>query len=77
MKRIGNNTEFGRDLVQTPDGGFVIVGNTAFYGTDKIAADIYILKLDAMGNILWSKTFGNPAGTYDEAYAVKLDSKEI
>lgn len=75
MKRIGNNTEFGRDLVQTPDGGFVIVGNTAFHGTDNTAADIYMLKLDANGSILWSKTFGNPAGTYDEAYAVKLDSK--
>lgn len=76
MKRIGNNTEFGRDIVQTPDGGFVIVGNTAFHGTDNTAADIYIVKLDSNGNVLWSKTFGNPAGTYDEAYAVKLDSRE-
>lgn len=76
MKRIGNNTEFGRDLVATPDGGFVIAGNTAFHGTDNTAADIYLVKLDANGTILWSKTFGNPAGTYDEAYAIKLDSKE-
>ncbi|MBK8485607.1 MAG: gliding motility-associated C-terminal domain-containing protein [Saprospiraceae bacterium] len=75
MKRIGNNTEFGRDIVKTPDGGFVIVGSTGFYGTDFQADDIYMLKLDANGNILWTKTFGNPAGTYDEAFAVKLDSK--
>ena len=30
LKRIGNNTEFGRDLVRTQDGGFVIAGSSGF-----------------------------------------------
>lgn len=75
MKKIGNNSEFGRDIVMTQDSGFVIAGSTAFYGTDRNAADIYIIKLDRDGNILWTKTFGNPNTTYDEAYAIKSDSE--
>lgn len=76
MKRIGNNTEFGRDIAKTRDGGFIIAGSTGAYGTDNVADDIYLFKLDANGNVLWNKTFGNPGGTYDEAYAVKIDSRD-
>ncbi|MBK9109882.1 MAG: gliding motility-associated C-terminal domain-containing protein [Saprospiraceae bacterium] len=75
MKRIGNSTEFGRDIAMTSDGGFIIAGSTGTHGTDAVADDIYLIKLDALGNVVWSKTFGNPAGTYDEAFAVKLDSR--
>ncbi len=75
MKRIGNNTEFGRDIAKTKDGGFIVVGSTGAHGTDNLADDVYLFKLDANGNVLWNKTFGNPGGTYDEAYAVKLDSQ--
>lgn len=72
-KRIGNSTEFGRDIALTPDGGVIIAGSTATHGTDNLADDIYLFKLDADGNVVWSKTFGNPNGTYDEAFAVKID----
>ncbi|MBK6573365.1 MAG: gliding motility-associated C-terminal domain-containing protein [Saprospiraceae bacterium] len=75
MKKIGNNSEFGRDIVMTKDSGFVIAGSTAFYGTDRTAADLYIVKLDRDGKIQWTKTFGNPNTTYDEAYAIKSDSE--
>ncbi|MBK8954030.1 MAG: gliding motility-associated C-terminal domain-containing protein [Saprospiraceae bacterium] len=75
MKRIGNSTEFGRDIVLTPDGGIVVAGSTGTHGTDAQADDIYLFKLDASGNLMWSKTYGNPSGTYDEAFAVKLDSR--
>ncbi|MEP7196666.1 MAG: gliding motility-associated C-terminal domain-containing protein [Saprospiraceae bacterium] len=76
MKRIGNNTEFGRDIVRTKDGGFVIAGSTGSFGTDNVADDVYLFKIDASGNVLWTKTFGNPAGTYDEAFAITVDSKD-
>lgn len=74
-KRIGNSTEFGRDIALTPDGGVIIAGSTATHGTDNLADDIYLFKLDGNGNVVWSKTFGNPNGTYDEAYAVKIDKQ--
>ncbi len=41
---------------QTADGGFVILGSTASYGAGDW--DIYLIKLNANGNIVWSKTFG-------------------
>ncbi|MBK9629813.1 MAG: gliding motility-associated C-terminal domain-containing protein [Saprospiraceae bacterium] len=76
MKRIGNSSEFGRDIAKTQDGGFVIAGSTGQYGSDAAAADVYLLKLDKNGNLLWTKTFGNPGSTYDEAFSIKVDSKD-
>lgn len=76
MKRIGRNTEFGRDITATKDGGFIIAGSTGYYGTDATADDIYLVKIDGYGNIVWNRTFGNPSGTYDEAFSVKTDSKD-
>ncbi len=75
MKRIGTSFEIGRDISPTLDGGFVIAGSTSAYGSDSQADDIYLVKIDGLGNILWTKTFGNPAGTYDEAFAVKTDAE--
>ncbi len=76
MKRIGNNTEFGRDIAKTADGGFIIAGSTGQFGTDPQAADVYLVKIDGNGNIQWTKTLGNPGTTYDEAFSVKTDSRD-
>ncbi|MGB3197728.1 MAG: gliding motility-associated C-terminal domain-containing protein [Saprospiraceae bacterium] len=75
-KRIGTDSEFGRDMIATKDGGFVIAGSTAFYGTDRNqGGDIYLVKIDSAGNILWNKTYGNSNVTYDEAFSIDQDSK--
>ena len=76
LKRIGTDSEFGRDMIATDDGGFIIAGSTAFYGTDRgQGADIYLVKIDGNGNIVWNKTYGNPNTTYDEAFTIDQDSK--
>jgi len=41
---------------QTSDGGFIVVGNTTNYGTS--GQDIYLIKTDADGNTVWTRTFG-------------------
>lgn len=46
----------GRSIVQAPDGGFVITGRTA------IGNKVYILKIDSMGAVLWSKSYGGSNG---------------
>ncbi len=59
----GSNYESARDVVQTSDGGYIIAGETnstdggviAGYGSTK---DIWILKLNAAGNLLWQKRYG-------------------
>src|SRR5690606_8594977 len=43
-------------LIQTPDGNFVICSQTSSYGSGN--SDVYLLKVDTSGNVLWTRTFG-------------------
>ncbi|MHA2649382.1 MAG: choice-of-anchor Q domain-containing protein, partial [bacterium JZ-2024 1] len=43
---------------QTADGGFVVSGWTASFGA---VIDVWILKLDPQGNVIWQKTYGTPS----------------
>jgi hypothetical protein len=43
-------------IQQTSDDGFIIVGSSDFYGAG--GSDIYLIKTDSNGNVLWSRTFG-------------------
>jgi hypothetical protein len=60
---------------QTSDGGYIVTGEV--YSTNK--SDIYLLKTDAMGNTLWTKTYGDTGiyqygvevqQTLDEGYVI-------
>jgi hypothetical protein len=48
--------EVGYDLLQVPDSGYLILGNSDFYGMG--AEDILILRTDASGNLQWARTYG-------------------
>ncbi len=51
---LGNGEE-GNNIIETKDGGYLVVGVT---GMNKRAKeDIWILKLDANGNIIWQKLY--------------------
>lgn len=76
IKRIGNNTEFGRDIALTADGDLVIAGSTSLYGADSQADDIYLFKMNENGTLLWAKSFGTPNGSYDEGFALKMDHQD-
>ena len=52
----GSGLEEGHSVVQTTDGGFVIVGSTEHQHSEEW--DMLVFKLDAKGNLLWDKTFG-------------------
>ena len=52
----GINDDRGASVKQTVDGGYIIVGSSASYGAGSI--DVYLIKTNASGNILWTKTFG-------------------
>ncbi len=53
----GANTEFGYDVKQTYDGGYIASGITYSFGNTN--GDAYLVKTDSNGNLLWSKTYGD------------------
>ena len=52
----GNGFDRGMDVEQTLDGGFVITGYTDSFGAGYY--DIYLLRTDGLGTLLWTKIFG-------------------
>jgi hypothetical protein len=72
----GKNADGGNSLIQTSDGGYAITGSTRSFGAGE--ADVYVVKLDANGNLQWTKTIGGPASeagfsliqTSDGGYAI-------
>jgi hypothetical protein len=56
----GKDFEDGYSLIQTSDGGYAIAGYTQSFGAG--GADVYVVKLDAKGNLQWTKTIGGPKG---------------
>ena len=58
----GSDDDRGREIIQTQDGGYAIVGTSASDDFDLTESngsqDFWIAKLDALGNISWQKSFG-------------------
>jgi hypothetical protein len=73
----GVENDLGYSVQKTfPDDGFIIVGNTYSYGAG--ASDVYLVKTDSEGNLLWEKAYGGYASevgycvkqTFDKGYVV-------
>ena len=52
----GTSQDFGNSVQQTNDGGYIVTGVTESYGAGN--KDAYLIKTDASGDSLWTKTFG-------------------
>ncbi|HIA36898.1 MAG TPA: hypothetical protein EYN89_09290, partial [Flavobacteriales bacterium] len=57
----GSDLDQGNDVLQTIDGGYIILGETKSFGAG--GRDIYVIRIDGSGSLLWSKTYG---GTLDD-----------
>ena len=59
-----------RELHQTTDGGFILVSETLSFGAGN--SDVYLVKTDSIGNLLWTKTYGGSSSDY--GYSVRQTS---
>ena len=72
-----NRSDAGYSIQQTSDGGYIIVGQTFWHVLDSEGAiswndarsDVYLVKTDANGNVIWEKTFGRNSS--DFGYSVQ------
>ena len=65
IKVFGGNSDDGAGkVVQTEDDGFLVLGGTTSYNGDVTGykgggGDIWLLKIDKAGNLVWEKTYGS------------------
>lgn len=56
-----------KHIQQTPDKGYIAVGDTYSFGAGNV--DAWVLKLDSKGDIQWQKTYGSDS--WDTAYSIQ------
>jgi len=54
----GDNEEYAKDIIQTSDGGFAVVGDFNRISGQPDSGDVWLLKVNASGNEVWSKNYG-------------------
>ncbi|MCH8903669.1 MAG: gliding motility-associated C-terminal domain-containing protein [Bacteroidetes bacterium] len=55
----GANVDVANSVQQTSDNGYLLAGWTKSYGIG--GSDFYLIKVDSIGNVQWSKTIGGPS----------------
>ena len=73
----GTNIDNARFLKATPDGGSIFIGESRSTNGDVLghhgvdgSIDIWVLKLDALGNIEWQRSLGGTSG--EDGYTVDI-----
>ncbi|MFN8114546.1 MAG: T9SS type A sorting domain-containing protein [Bacteroidia bacterium] len=66
----GYSNEIAKSVIQLSDSSFVIAGYTSSFGIG--GYDIFVVKADKNGNLIWQKTFGG--NDWDFAYNIELTS---
>lgn len=82
LKTFGSSSwDFGNSVIQSKDSCFVVAGKT--YGFGARDADVYIVKVNKLGDTLWTKVFGGDStdyassivSTYEDSYLIGANTK--
>ena len=65
----GSYNDYGTSFQQTTDGGYIITGFTGYYVGVPESGDLWLIKTDADGDTLWTKTYGG--SSFDAGNAVQ------
>lgn len=66
----GTNSDAGKWVELTPDGGYIVAAHTVSFATGGVFHDAMLLKTDNAGNVLWAKTYGGPGDDGFQAVVV-------
>ena len=70
----GSSYDYTAPVIQTSDGGFILAGTTASNDGDVSGmhgvADLWVIKIDSVGTLLWQKCLGG--SDYDDAAYVEV-----
>jgi hypothetical protein len=58
----GSDQDEATSIIQSSDGGYVVAGRTWSFGAGN--EDIYVVKLDSSGNVVWTKTIGGSSSDF-------------
>lgn len=71
----GSELDSAYSVQQTTDGGYIIAGYTHYTGTGDM--DVYLIKTDPNGDMLWQKTFGGIDWGYSDSVQQTSDGGYI
>ena len=69
----GRGGAAGRDALPAGDGGLFVVGMTSIQYQPERRAELYLLRIDAAGEVVWEKTYGRGAYYYGQAITTTGD----
>jgi hypothetical protein len=71
----GAISDDARSVHQTSDGGYIIAGITWSFGAG--SSDIYVVRTDASGDMVWKRTYGGAIGESGESVLQTADGRFI
>ena len=70
----GAGNDAGYSVQQTTDGGYIIAGTYDFYGANQ---QVYLIKTNASGDTLWTRTYGGAGDDYGKSVQQTQDGGYI
>lgn len=67
--------DWGNSVKQTNDGGYIVAGSSSFDSTNLI--DVYVIKTNAIGDTLWTKTYGGAGYDFGQTIEQTTDGGYI